>query len=61
MLALNDSSLDSDFIRLPLSSMVRFARLQNRIELCAMTELDDCVSEKDSLVQMVRRHVHSPG
>jgi hypothetical protein len=61
MLALNDSSFDSDFIRLPLSSMVRFARLQNRIELCAMTELDDCVSEKDSLVQMVRRHVHSPG
>jgi hypothetical protein len=60
MLALNDSSSDSEFIRLPLSSMARFARLQNRIELCAMTELDDCVSEKDSLVKMVSRHSHSP-
>lgn len=60
MLALNDSSSDSEFIRLPLSSMVRFARLQNRIELCAMTELDDCVCEKDSLVQMVSHHILPP-
>lgn len=54
MLACKNSSSDSDGIRLPLSSMTRFARLQNRIELCAMTELDDCLTEKASLVQMVR-------
>jgi hypothetical protein len=50
MLAFNASSPDSDVIRLPLSSTAKFARLQNRIELCAMTELDDCLSEKESLV-----------
>jgi hypothetical protein len=54
MLASGNSLSDSDVIRLPLSSITRFSRLQNRIELCAMTELDDCLTEKASLVQMVR-------
>lgn len=40
-------------IRLPLTIRARFERLQDRIDLCMMTELDECIVEKDGLVQMV--------
>lgn len=46
-------STSRDAVRLPLGAVARFERLRDRIDLCAMTELDECVAEKEGLVQMV--------
>lgn len=63
---LPSAALDNppDSVSLPLVTVARFERLLNRIDLCAMTELDECIAEKDGLVQMVgtpvigELHVH---
>ncbi|KAK5125707.1 hypothetical protein LTR85_011981 [Meristemomyces frigidus] len=37
---------------LPPGAVARFERLRDRIDLCAITELEECIAEKDGLVQM---------
>jgi Mg2+ and Co2+ transporter CorA len=39
-------------VLLPLTTLTRFERLLDRIRLLALTELDDCLAEKESLVLM---------
>ena len=41
-------------VRLPLGTIARFERLLDRIRLYALTEIEECVAEKESLVFMVR-------
>lgn len=48
-----------NIIRLPLSAVARFERLLDRIVLCAMTEINECIAEKEALVQMVCPRLHS--
>lgn len=45
-----DSSLS---VKLSLSAVVRFERLLDRIRLYALTEIEECLKEKESLVFMV--------
>ena len=40
-------------VKLTTSDVGRFERLQDRIALCAITEVDECIKEKDDLVMMV--------
>lgn len=40
-------------VKLSLSAVVRFERLLDRIKLYALTEIDECLKEKESLVFMV--------
>lgn len=40
--------------QLTTSAVSRFERLQDRISLCAITEVDECLKEKDDMVMMVR-------
>jgi len=42
-------------VKLFSSSIVRFERLLGRIRLYALTEIEECLNEKESLVLMVRR------
>jgi len=42
-------------VRLSLSAVVRFERLLDRIGLYALTEIEECLKEKESLVLMVCR------
>lgn len=45
-----DSSLS---VKLSMSAVVRFERLLDRIRLYALTEIEECLKEKESLVFMV--------
>lgn len=47
-----EDSPSADIIRLPLGSVARFERLIDRIDLCAMNEVEECLKEKEALVQM---------
>jgi hypothetical protein len=40
-------------VRLSSSAIVRFERLLDRIKLYAISEIDECLTEKESLVLMV--------
>ena len=40
-------------VRLTTNALARFERLSDRIEICALTEVDECLKEKDALVLMV--------
>ena len=40
------------------SASVRFQALQDRINLFPLSEIDECLSEKDALVQVVCMSVH---
>ena len=40
-------------LRLTPASLARFERLLDRIEICALTEVDECLKEKEALVLMV--------
>jgi hypothetical protein len=42
-------------VRLSSSAIVRFERLLDRIKLYAVSEIDECLTEKESLVLMVCR------
>ena len=39
-------------LRLTTTSLARFERLLDRIEICAITEVDECLKEKEALVLM---------
>lgn len=47
------ASLGDTTLNLPLSARVRFERLRDRVRLYALTEIEECLKEKDSLVFMV--------
>ena len=51
-LQLYDADAEESAIKLSLSSLARFERLHDRIGLLLMTEVDECLSEKDALVLM---------
>ena len=40
-------------VTLPAAARVRFERLRDRIRLYALSEIQDCLDEKESLVKMV--------
>lgn len=44
---------DDTHIRLTTNALARLERLLDRIEICALTEVDECLKEKDALVLMV--------
>ena len=41
------------------AAALRFERLQDRISLYALSEIDSCIDEKNSLMSMVRSSPHS--
>lgn len=47
-----DTANTQKTVLLPLPTVTRFERLLDRIRLFALTELDDCLAEKESLVLM---------
>lgn len=47
-------------VKLYSSSIVRFERLLGRIRLYALTEIEECLNEKESLVLMVSRYLTIP-
>jgi hypothetical protein len=47
-----ETSSPQETVLLPLTTLTRFERLLDRIRLLALTELDDCLAEKESLVLM---------
>ena len=49
-----------DRVRLPLSVIFRFERLLDRIHLLALTEIEECIAEKNSLTFMVRTWTRRP-
>ena len=49
---LYDADAAESAIKLSLSSLARFERLHDRIGLLLMTEVDECLSEKEALVLM---------
>lgn len=51
-LQLYDTDELDSMIRLSASSVARFERLLDRIGLCALTEVDECLKEKEALVLM---------
>lgn len=53
IMALTMSEDASLGVRLSSKAIVRFQRLQDRIRLYALSEIDECLSEKDSLVFLV--------
>ena len=52
-----DNMLSKPIFGAPLSSAatVRFERLRDRIELYALSEIQECIDEKEALVFLVRR------
>jgi hypothetical protein len=46
-------------VRLSSSAIVRFERLLDRIKLYAISEIDECLNEKEALVFMVRLALHA--
>lgn len=43
--------------KLGTAAILRFERLKDRIGLYALNEIQDCIEEKEALVQVVRRQV----
>ena len=51
---------ENESFRTPLTAkaIVKFERLKDRIELYALSEIQECLDEKESLVFLVRRAIH---
>lgn len=47
------NELQESNIQIAVPAVTRFERLRDRIDLCAMTEVEECIKEKDDLVFMV--------